>query len=407
MTAAKTINPIAFFNIIQEGDENDVSVMCAVNSSISMLVLLIVERRRSTRRTIFGMPSVFPLVIIPTATLNVDTINTPTTTAVVCATLSHMNESWDKDQLLCLYGNSTYSLYHHFISREEMHICQEFFSKLSPRLHFFLLSDYSAFQAQFPFFTTPALCPHTHGMLPLCLLPSSLYLASRHHPHPTLTHRAADPALLRLLHLCPVTTDRLLSLLLRAQPLPKSALLLETPNLYDPLTQQLVLLAFTRVAVSSPPHAQIAHTTRNDALVRLHDVWPSFSLPMPAQMPAVPAVPAQMPAVPAQMSGEAPEAPMTHSTALDLTDVDWGLRGKESREEEERMMKRILAKLRQLNLQYETPGVSSLELNRNPTLEWAASVMEMLKRVTTTWSVNDIYPLIDYITRTLLTSLSS
>ena len=131
---------------------------------------------------------------------------------------------------------------------------------------------------------------------------------------------------------------------------------------------------------------------------------------MPAQMPAVPAVPAvpaQMPAVPAQMSGEAPEAPMTHSTALDLTDVDWGLRGKESREEEEVMMKRILAKLRQLNLQYETPGVSSLELNRNPTLEWAASVMEMLKRVTTTWSVNDIYPLIDYITRTLLTSLSS
>lgn len=124
-------------------------------------------------------------------------------------------------------------------------------------------------------------------------------------------------------------------------------------------------------------------------------------------MPAVPAVPAQMPAVPAQMSGEAPEAPMTHSTALDLTDVDWGLRGKESREEEERMMKRILAKLRQLNLQYETPGVSSLELNRNPTLEWAASVTEMLKRVTTTWSVNDIYPLIDYITRTLLTSLSS
>lgn len=129
---------------------------------------------------------------------------------------------------------------------------------------------------------------------------------------------------------------------------------------------------------------------------------------MPAQMPAVPAqMPAQMPAVPAEMSGEAPEAPMTHSTALDLTDVDWGLRGKESREEEERMMKRILAKLRQLNLQYETPGVSSLELNRNPTLEWAASVMEMLKRVTTTWSVNDIYPLIDYITRTLLTSLSS
>ena len=98
---------------------------------------------------------------------------------------------------------------------------------------------------------------------------------------------------------------------------------------------------------------------------------------------------------------------MTHSTALDLTDVDWGLRGKESREEEEGMMKRILAKLRQLNLQYETPGVSSLELNRNPTLEWAASVTEMLKRVTTTWSVNDIYPLIDYITRTLLTSLSS
>ncbi|KAK8823012.1 hypothetical protein WA556_001903, partial [Blastocystis sp. ATCC 50177/Nand II] len=92
---------------------------------------------------------------------------------------------------------------------------------------------------------------------------------------------------------------------------------------------------------------------------------------------------------------------MTHSTALDLTDVDWGLRGKESREEEERMMKRILAKLRQLNLQYETPGVSSLELNRNPTLEWAASVMEMLKRVTTTWSVNDIYPLIDYITHQL------
>lgn len=122
---------------------------------------------------------------------------------------------------------------------------------------------------------------------------------------------------------------------------------------------------------------------------------------MPAQMPA------QMPAVPAEMSGEAPEAPMTHSTALDLTDVDWGLRGKESREEEEVMMKRILAKLRQLNLQYETPGVSSLELNRNPTLEWAASVTEMLKRVTTTWSVNDIYPLIDYITRTLLTSLSS
>ena len=99
--------------------------------------------------------------------------------------------------------------------------------------------------------------------------------------------------------------------------------------------------------------------------------------------------------------------PVTHSTALDLTDVDWGLRGKESREEEEGMMKRILAKLRQLNLQYETPGVSSLELNRNPTLEWAASVMEMLKRVTTTWSVNDIYPLIDYITRTLLTPLSS
>ena len=127
---------------------------------------------------------------------------------------------------------------------------------------------------------------------------------------------------------------------------------------------------------------------------------------MPA-VPAVPAVPAQMPAVPAEMSGEAPEAPMTHSTALDLTDVDWGLRGKELREEKERMMKRILAKLRQLNLQYETPGISSLELNRNPTLEWAASVMEMLKRVTTTWSVNDIYPLIDYITRTLLTSLSS
>ncbi|KAK8823011.1 hypothetical protein WA556_001902, partial [Blastocystis sp. ATCC 50177/Nand II] len=132
VTAAKTINPIAFFNIIQEGDEND------------HLYVSIVDCRTAKE---YEANHLWNAISIPS-----DTINTPTTTAVVCATLSHMNESWDKDQLLCLYGNST----------EEMHICQEFFSKLSPRLHFFLLSDYSAFQAQFPFFTTPALCPHTH-----------------------------------------------------------------------------------------------------------------------------------------------------------------------------------------------------------------------------------------------------
>lgn len=106
VATAKTINPIAFFNIIQEGTENDVTNRYLLNSSVSTLVLLIAEQRRSTKKTISGMRSVFPLVFIPSSCSWIDTITTPTTTAVICATLSHMNESWDKDQVLCLYGSS-------------------------------------------------------------------------------------------------------------------------------------------------------------------------------------------------------------------------------------------------------------------------------------------------------------
>lgn len=63
-------------------------------------------------------------------------------------------------------------------------------------------------------------------------------------------------------------------------------------------------------------------------------------------------------------------------------------------------------KLRQLNARYATNGVDALQENKTPTVEWLMQLTEVESDVFSTWSVNDIYPLIDYTIRWLCFSVS-
>lgn len=63
-------------------------------------------------------------------------------------------------------------------------------------------------------------------------------------------------------------------------------------------------------------------------------------------------------------------------------------------------------KLRQLNARYATNGVDGLEENKTPTVEWLMQLTEVEREVFSTWSVNDLYPLIDYTIRLFCSSVS-
>ena len=67
---------------------------------------------------------------------------------------------------------------------------------------------------------------------------------------------------------------------------------------------------------------------------------------------------------------------------------------------------RVLMKLRQLNARYTTNGVDGLEENKTPTVEWLMQLTEVEREVFSTWSVNDLYPLIDYTIRLFCSSVS-